>query len=106
MADRVDGYEVVVAKAFENRFLLDQIPDFYKRLQDSYDENFYRQEVLGTYLNMTGGLVYGVVLREKSTCRGTQARSPFTAAVDAGFQRGPHELADRADRRREGTSAG
>jgi hypothetical protein len=58
MTDRVDGYDVVIAKAFENRFLLDQIPDFYKRLQDSYDENFYKQEVLGSYLNMTGGLVY------------------------------------------------
>jgi hypothetical protein len=59
MTDRVDGYDVVIAQAFENRFLLEQIPDFYKRLQDSYDENFYRQEVLGSYLNMTGGLVYG-----------------------------------------------
>src|SRR5579864_6619783 len=30
LADRVDGYDVVVAKPFENHFLLDQIPDFYK----------------------------------------------------------------------------
>jgi len=59
MADRVDGYDVVIAEPFENRFLLDQIPDFYKRLKESYDENFYKQEVLGSYLNMTGGLVYG-----------------------------------------------
>jgi len=65
MADRVDGYEIVVAKAFENRFLLDQIPDFYKRLQDSYDENFYKQEVLGSYLNMTGGLVYAPFSRDQ-----------------------------------------
>ncbi len=66
MADRVDGYDVVIAKAFENRFLLDQIPDFYKRLQDSYDENFYKQEVLGSYLNMTGGLVYASFSRNQN----------------------------------------
>lgn len=65
MADRVDGYEVVIATAFENRFLLDQVPDFYKRLQESYDENFYKQEVLGSYLNMTGGLVYGSFSRDQ-----------------------------------------
>src|SRR5579864_4922419 len=63
LADRVDGYDVVVAKPFENHFLLDQIPDFYKRLQDSYDENFYKQEVLGAYLSLTGGLVYSSFLR-------------------------------------------
>ena len=45
-------------KPFENRFLLEQVPDFYERLQGSYDENFFRQEVLGNYLNVQGGLVY------------------------------------------------
>src|SRR6267378_6458209 len=52
------GYEVILAKPFENRFLLDEIPDFYERLKGSYDEKFYRQEVLGQYLHMRGGLVY------------------------------------------------
>jgi len=65
LSDRVDGYDVVIAKPFENRFLLDQVPDFYKRLKDSYDENFYQQEVLGTYLNLTGGLVYGSFSRNE-----------------------------------------
>jgi hypothetical protein len=51
-------YEAVVASAFENRFLLTKIPDFYTRLQDSYDPKFYQQEVLGAYLNLTGGKVY------------------------------------------------
>lgn len=64
LADRVAGYEVVVAKAFENHFLLDQIPDFYKRLQDSYDESFFQQEVLGSYLSMTGGRVYSSFSRD------------------------------------------
>jgi len=54
----VEGYEAIHAKPFENRFLLGQVPDFYERLRGSYDENFYRQEVLGDYLNVRGGLVY------------------------------------------------
>ena len=54
----VKGYEVVQARPFENRFLLEQIPDYYERLRGSYDENFFRQEVMGDYLNVKGGLVY------------------------------------------------
>jgi hypothetical protein len=57
-SNRVAGYEAIEAKPFENRFLLEQVPDFYERLRGSYDENFYRQEVLGDYLNVKGGLVY------------------------------------------------
>jgi hypothetical protein len=52
------GYDVVQARPFENRFLLEQIPDFYERLKGSYDERFYQQEALGQYLHMRGGLVY------------------------------------------------
>jgi phage terminase large subunit len=52
------GYDVIQAKPYENRFLLDEIPDFYERLKGSYDEKFYQQEVLGQYLQMRGGLVY------------------------------------------------
>jgi phage terminase large subunit len=58
------GYEVVLARPYENRFLLEQVPDFYERLKDSYDENFYRQEVLGDYLNAKGSLVYRAFSRE------------------------------------------
>jgi hypothetical protein len=54
----VEGYEAIQAQPFENRFLLAQVPDFYERLRGSYDDNFFRQEVLGTYLNVRGGLVY------------------------------------------------
>ena len=56
--DKPDGYVAIRARANENRYLLDKSPDFYKQLSKSYDERFYRQEVLGEYLNMTGGLVY------------------------------------------------
>ena len=58
LADPVEGYACVIAKPSENRFLLDKIPDFYKRLEQSYDANFYRQEVLGEYLTLNGARVY------------------------------------------------
>ncbi|MFN0167690.1 MAG: hypothetical protein ACKV22_14785 [Bryobacteraceae bacterium] len=60
-----EGYDVIVARPFENTVLLGQIPDFYKRLEGSYDPLFYRQEVLGEYLNVTGGLVYHAFERQK-----------------------------------------
>ena len=58
LEDTVNGYETVIAKPMENRFILDSIPDFYERLKYSYDEKFYRQEVLGEYLNIHEGRVY------------------------------------------------
>jgi len=58
IANPVNGYETVVAKAFENRFLLDRIPDYYERLRQSYDGRFYEQEVLGQYLDLHAGRVY------------------------------------------------
>jgi hypothetical protein len=54
----VEGYACVQAKPFENRYLLEKVPDFYERLKHSYDEAFYAQEVLGEYLNPAQGLVY------------------------------------------------
>ena len=51
---------------YENRFLLEQVPDFYERLRGSYDENFFRQEVLGDYLNVRGGLVYHAFERDEN----------------------------------------
>jgi hypothetical protein len=60
----VPGYEAIQAQPFENRFLLEQVPDFYERLRGSYDENFFRQEVLGDYLNVRGGLVYHAFARK------------------------------------------
>ncbi|MCS7042132.1 MAG: terminase family protein [Bryobacteraceae bacterium] len=54
----VEGYACVQAQPFENRYLLEKVPDFYERLKHSYDETFYAQEVLGEYLNPAQGLVY------------------------------------------------
>ena len=53
-----DGYKVVFAKPYENRHLLDVVPDFYERLKKSYDAEFFRQEVLGEYLAARKSRVY------------------------------------------------
>jgi hypothetical protein len=57
------GFEAIMAAPYENRYLLKQAPDFYERLKSSYDENFFRQEVLGDYLNAAGNLVYQAFVR-------------------------------------------
>ncbi len=54
----VSGYACVRAKPFENRFLLEKTPDYYERLESSYDPKFYQQEVLGEYLNSKADRVY------------------------------------------------
>jgi hypothetical protein len=66
VAERVDGYEVVTAKAFENRHLLERVPDYYERLKSSYDTRFYQQEVLGEYLHLHAGRVYYGFERDKN----------------------------------------
>jgi hypothetical protein len=63
VAEPVAGYEAVLAKANENRHLLERIPDFYERLKASYDESFYRQEVMGEYINLSGAKVYSAFAR-------------------------------------------
>jgi hypothetical protein len=64
IAQKIEGYETIVAQPFENRFLLEQIPDYYERLRHSYDARFYAQEVLGAYLHMDAGRVYAGFERE------------------------------------------
>lgn len=64
----VEGYETVIARPFENRFLLDRIPDYYERLKSSYDPRFYGQEVLGEYLALHAGKVYPSFDREENIC--------------------------------------
>lgn len=57
-AKKVKNFHCVQAKPFENRAVLDVTPDYYENLKLQYDEKFYRQEVLGEYLDMFGGAVY------------------------------------------------
>jgi hypothetical protein len=58
VANPTGAYEVVLANAFENSHILDKIPDFYERLKSSYEEKFFRQEVLGEYLATDSNRVY------------------------------------------------
>lgn len=62
----VEGYETVFAQAYENRFVLDRVPDYYERLKRSYDERFFAQEALGEYLNLSAGRVYEAFHRERN----------------------------------------
>jgi len=52
------GYEVVMARPMENSHVLRAAPDFYERLKTSYDADFYRQEVLGEYVEKNRARVY------------------------------------------------
>jgi hypothetical protein len=65
VSDKVLGYEAIKAEAFENRHILDIVPDFYQRLERSYDAKFYEQEAMGNYLSMDGGRVYSAFDRAK-----------------------------------------
>ena len=95
ISDPVRGYAAVLAKPFENRHLLGKIADFYERLKDSYDEKFYQQEVLGSYLSMDGGRVYSAFDR-KEHVREVKVNPSADVVVGAGFQRGSDEFVDRA----------
>lgn len=79
ITDPVEGYGVVLAKPKENRHLLDQIPDFYDRLQRSYDARFFQQEVLGQYLNVTAGRAYNAFERAENVK--PQAFDPWQALL-------------------------
>jgi hypothetical protein len=77
------GYETTLARPFENRYLLDQIPDFYDLLKSSYDEAFFQQEALGKYLNVQAGLVYYAFSRQDHvTDTQIQPEAPLLWALD------------------------
>ena len=83
VSDPVPGYKAVQAQPFENRHLLDKIGDFYERLRDSYDEKFYQQEVLGSYLSMDGGRVYSAFDRNEHIRElAVNPREPLLWALD------------------------
>ena len=64
--DPVEGYETILAKPYENRYVLDKVPDFYDRLKRSYDERFFEQEALGEYINLSAGRVYHAFSRARN----------------------------------------
>jgi phage terminase large subunit len=51
-------YVCIQARPFENRYVLENAPDYYESLKASYDPKFYRQEVLGEYLSVFADQVY------------------------------------------------
>lgn len=65
ISNKVQGYDVIQAPAFENRHLLGKVENYYELLAKSYDETFYNQEVLGLYLSMDGGRVYSAFRRNE-----------------------------------------
>jgi hypothetical protein len=66
LRERVEGYEAIFATPYENVHVLEKIPDYYERLKRSYDQRFFEQEALGTYLNVNAGAVYHAFLRERN----------------------------------------
>jgi hypothetical protein len=80
---RVQGYGCIRAKAFENRYLLDRTPDYYQRLESSYDPRFYQQEVMGEYLNSRSDRVYHCFNREVHVAKaGYDPCKPLYWALD------------------------
>lgn len=63
---RIEGYETILARPFENRHILRKIPDFYERLKRSYDARFFEQEALGEYVQNHDGQVYTAFDRVKN----------------------------------------
>ena len=80
---RVSGYGMVLAKPFENRHLLQAVPDYYERLKHSYDARFYEQEALGAYHETGQDLVYASFRRtENQQPIGVDARQPLLWTLD------------------------
>jgi hypothetical protein len=57
------NFDTISAIPGENKYLP---PDFYSKLAESYDERFYRQEVLGEYLPLQAGTVYYSFQRDRN----------------------------------------
>jgi hypothetical protein len=64
IGEPVEGYEMIRAQPFENRFLLNAVPDFYERLRHSYGDKFFEQEVMGAYVDNDQDRVYEAFRRE------------------------------------------
>jgi hypothetical protein len=76
-------YQTIYAKPSENRHLLGRDPDFYSRLSESYDEKFYAQEVLGSYLNLDGSRIYNAFeQKDHVTDLSVDPRIPILWALD------------------------
>jgi len=80
---KTPGYIAIFAPANENKHLLKQVPDYYLRLKDSYDEKFYEQEVLGGYVSLDGNRVYSSFDRDTHIVESTlDPNLPLLWALD------------------------
>jgi len=79
----VEGYELIFAEPYENRYLLEKVPDYYERLKRSYDGRFFEQEVLGKYLTVSEGQVYYSFNRSRNVEEAAiDPKSPLRWALD------------------------
>jgi hypothetical protein len=79
----VEGYEMTIAAPYENRHLLEKVPDYYDRLKRSYDGRFFEQEALGKYLNVSEGQVYHSFERSRNVALSeAHAGIPLRWALD------------------------
>lgn len=56
--NKIDSHEAIIAAPGENLAVLSKHPKYYEHLKASYDDLFYRQEVLGEYLSVKSGRAY------------------------------------------------
>ncbi len=86
VARKIEGYETVMASPFENRHLLERVPDYYERLLSSYDERFFQQEGLGQYVSLQAGRVYSAFERNGNVEEAKLDRArPLLWALDFNF---------------------
>ncbi len=86
VARKIEGYETVMAAPFENRHLLQKVPDYYERLRGSYDARFFQQEALGQYVNRHAGRVYDAFERSGNVEEAKLDRKrPLLWALDFNF---------------------
>jgi len=80
---QIKGYGTVLAKPFENRYLLAAVPDYYERLKHSYDSRFYEQEALGAYHESGRDLVYGAFQSQQNVKSiAVEEREPLLWTLD------------------------
>jgi Terminase large subunit, T4likevirus-type, N-terminal len=58
ISEAKSGSLCVRAEPFENRYVLENAPDYYENLKEAYDPKFYQQEVLGDYIDIFADQVY------------------------------------------------
>ncbi len=86
VARKIEGYETILAEPYENRHLLERVPDYYERLRGSYDERFFQQEALGQYVNLQAGRVYRAFTRSGNVEDSELDRArPLLWALDFNF---------------------